>query len=899
MDEKRLRNLVNKDPKSGEELGKLTELQNSASAINSERINALEMEKSVAQSNYNNNTNLHAAVGIAMNSQGQAVPQSQPRALPQSASGLRPETQALLSQYGINPRISETSNKNGSTKTTRNSTVNTSTSSDNNGSKEGTKVTNTTNISNVTNNNITNETKVDASQKASPVVVPPTSNSANQDTMAKYKTWLDSTMNKQNQQYELQKREFRKRDWSLKRYTEKLLDKMSSITKGLANRLDPANMTKTFTNQINVFMVMLGSMLLVKFFNPLKKIVSEVVGSVKSIFGSDDPDAEKSFVGKLKRGIVEAMGGDPKKGDTFFSSLKGLFSDLGSYIKDSLNHLFEDRATAVKSIDAPSLTKHWVLPNIGEWLQYISKVLTAAVGGTKGLLDSKVKSIVDDKSKTSLSGDEGKGQDTSAYGRNIIKDDDRDILGRLKTSSSDEMSRAMLRTMTDKSVDIAPVAAMSKGFQDLESVASRDKNGGAKIDKDAIKTILGLDLWNKLIKDGEVLEKTHYYGKEITGKLGKGKWHDLGYVKPKLGEYNQVKTTQDVLLTPELMNKIKSLIGAKSFSYDDENFEKFVTSRSKSLKGTLNSGVSDVKVGIYSDNEAKKYMALHEDSKENEPNIENYERLNKTVESLGSAVNSATESVANFATNLSGKTIRNNPGNIMDLDYYKKTGKFKLKEYSSLEEGYAALFKLLSGKGYIGSNNHNTIRTIFPKYAPKGHGNNDPKIYSENVSNWTGIDQDKKLTADENTLKKLVKAITRQEHGVVGPMVSRAIDDGYNLYSGRSRKSTSAAESKVEPKLNATNTPESSSYLQVPNYSDFTKNEFKSPILMKDNTPALNTETQVKINQDKPSIDTKPSIPTAPVIVKGGDDRSDRSSVQINNYNTSDTKTAKGMYGLK
>ena len=86
-------------------------------------------------------------------------------------------------------------------------------------------------------------------------------------------------------------------------------------------------------------------------------------------------------------------------------------------------------------VDAPSLTKHWVLPNIGEWLQYISKVLTAAVGGTKGLLDSKVKSIVDDKSKTSLSGDEGKGQDTSAYGRNIIKDDDRDILGRLKTSS--------------------------------------------------------------------------------------------------------------------------------------------------------------------------------------------------------------------------------------------------------------------------------------------------------------------------------------------------------------------------------------------------------------------------------------------------------------------------------
>lgn len=898
MDEKRLRNLVNKDPKSGEELGKLTELQNSASAINSERINALEMEKSVAQSNYNNNTNLQAEVGIAMNSQGQNVPQSQPRALPQSASGLRPETQALLSQYGINPRISETSNKNGSTKTTRNSTVNTSTSRDNNGSKEGTKVTNTTNISNVTNNNITNETKVDASQKAAPVVVPPTSNPANQDTMAKYKTWLDSTMNKQNQQYELQKREFRKRDWSLKRYTEKMLDKMSSITKGLASRLDPANMTKTFTNQINVFMVMLGSMLLVKFFNPLKKIVAEVVGSVKSIFGSDDPDAEKSYVGKLKRGIVEALGGDPKKGDTFFSSLKGLFSDLGSYIKDSLNHLFEDRATAVKSIDAPSLTKHWVLPNIGEWLQYISKVLTAAVGGTKGLLDSKVKNIVDDKSKTALSGDEGKGQDTSAYGRNIIKDDDRDILGRLKTSSSDEMSRAMLRTMTDKSVDIAPVAAMSKGFQDLESVSKRDKEG-AKVDKEAIKTILGLDLWNKLVKDGKLQEKTHYYGYEVGGGVSKRLSKDLGYSKPDQTKYYVNKEVKEIVLTPEVISEIKSLMNAKSFTHDDENFSKFVTSRSKSLKGTLNSGISDVKVGIYSDNEAKKYMALHEESKENEPNIENYERLNKTVESLGSAVNSATESVANFATNLSGKTIRNNPGNIMDLDYYKSTGKFRLKEYSSLEEGYAALFRLLSGKGYIGSNNHNTIRTIFPKYAPKGHGNNDPKIYSENVSNWTGIDQDKKLTADEDTLKKLVKAITRQEHGVVGPMVSRAIEDGYNLYSGRSRKSTNAAESSVEPKLNATNTPEANSYLQVPNYSDFTKNEFKSPILMKDNTPALNTETQVRVSQDKPSTDTKPSVPTAPVIVKGGDDRSDRSSVQINNYNTSDTKTAKGMYGLK
>jgi hypothetical protein len=77
----------------------------------------------------------------------------------------------------------------------------------------------------------------------------------------------------------------------------------------------------------------------------------------------------------------------------------------------------------------------------------------------------------------------------------------------------------------------------------------------------------------------------------------------------------------------------------------------------------------------------------------------------------------------------------NNPGAIMDLPYYKQTGKFRLATYNTPEEGQNALEKLITwyvGQGY-------TLEEMFAKYAPSGHGANDPTVYAKNVSAFTGI----------------------------------------------------------------------------------------------------------------------------------------------------------------
>jgi len=83
----------------------------------------------------------------------------------------------------------------------------------------------------------------------------------------------------------------------------------------------------------------------------------------------------------------------------------------------------------------------------------------------------------------------------------------------------------------------------------------------------------------------------------------------------------------------------------------------------------------------------------------------------------------------------------NNPGNIMDIDYYRKTGQFRLQSYPTLEAGREALESLVDK--YISAGH--TLTSFFAKYAPAGHGANDPNVYARNVAGWLGIPMDAPL----------------------------------------------------------------------------------------------------------------------------------------------------------
>ena len=77
--------------------------------------------------------------------------------------------------------------------------------------------------------------------------------------------------------------------------------------------------------------------------------------------------------------------------------------------------------------------------------------------------------------------------------------------------------------------------------------------------------------------------------------------------------------------------------------------------------------------------------------------------------------------------------------------------------------GTRALLKTLST--YINGHGLRTIRQITARYAPAGHGGNDPATYARNVATWSGIGVDQPLQWSFDTAAKLARAIFRQEHG--------------------------------------------------------------------------------------------------------------------------------------
>ena len=120
---------------------------------------------------------------------------------------------------------------------------------------------------------------------------------------------------------------------------------------------------------------------------------------------------------------------------------------------------------------------------------------------------------------------------------------------------------------------------------------------------------------------------------------------------------------------------------------------------------------------------------------------------------------------------------RNNPGNIrafidasgnISKPFYGETtpdikpgNKSGFRVFDTTPAGYRALFKVLKNN-YLESG-YDTIRKIFPRYAP-ATDNNDPNHYINFVEAKTNIPRDRKLSTYAELIP-IVKAITEMEHG--------------------------------------------------------------------------------------------------------------------------------------
>lgn len=123
----------------------------------------------------------------------------------------------------------------------------------------------------------------------------------------------------------------------------------------------------------------------------------------------------------------------------------------------------------------------------------------------------------------------------------------------------------------------------------------------------------------------------------------------------------------------------------------------------------------------------------------------------------------------------------NNPGNIRlsSTGYQGEITPSRdpaFKQFQSAAWGYRAMFVLLDSyhrKGFA------TIRQMIMRYAPPVE--NHTETYIRCVSEWSGVDADKRLdTLDSASMIPIVAAMSRVENGV--PAVMADVQAGWNLY---------------------------------------------------------------------------------------------------------------------
>jgi hypothetical protein len=111
----------------------------------------------------------------------------------------------------------------------------------------------------------------------------------------------------------------------------------------------------------------------------------------------------------------------------------------------------------------------------------------------------------------------------------------------------------------------------------------------------------------------------------------------------------------------------------------------------------------------------------------------------------------------------------NNPGNIWNNPSVKYSNEIQpnisnWKKFPSMAWGYRALIKNL--QAYINTGT-DTITEITAKWAPQGHGSNNPEKYAVDVSNMVNVPQDSVIEANDiDTLMKISYAISQIEQGV-------------------------------------------------------------------------------------------------------------------------------------
>lgn len=100
----------------------------------------------------------------------------------------------------------------------------------------------------------------------------------------------------------------------------------------------------------------------------------------------------------------------------------------------------------------------------------------------------------------------------------------------------------------------------------------------------------------------------------------------------------------------------------------------------------------------------------------------------------------------------------------------------EFKQFVTAAYGYRAAFKIL--RNYINNYKLDTIRKMITRWAPPSE--NHTKAYIRSVSDYSGIDPDTPVRADDRiAMIAIVAGMSRVENGV--PAVMKEVQDGWEL----------------------------------------------------------------------------------------------------------------------
>ena len=488
--ERRIKEMMRRrdNGKNPNEIGILSQGQAEVQSIQDELANELRVQQAQDQAR------LQTTGVMAQAAEGMLAIEGGGQQLAQQVGNMNQGTQAIMQKYGVKPQNSQKIQ----TQNFRSS------------SGAGTM--------NVRNEYITNnKTDIRITQPQIPLSQPNIRVSAPMpqktvDNTAKFKTWLSGMFAKQQNEAEIQKKEYRKKEWNLARSTTRLMKRIEDASKNMTARLDPQRMTSTLGGQLKWLLLLFGATMISKVWTPAMKMIANIEGGIRAAFGLP---------------INEELRGNATKGLSIVDNIRAfigikpgektsLIEGLGLVIKEGVQKLidkidfwFEDRSIALREIKFPEMkTPKINIPGMDTLLggitdslsgigQYLGDLITVALGGSKGRVQAaangirkqSVATFTDTRGKKTSMGDD---ELVKGRGRTYMRESDFGVGGVLKgnASSTQAMSRTVTSLMNDRS-NTAHTSEIASGVQQLFDVAKRQ--GQVVIDPEMLSA-LGLNL---------------------------------------------------------------------------------------------------------------------------------------------------------------------------------------------------------------------------------------------------------------------------------------------------------------------------------------------------------------------------------------------------------------------